>query len=324
MHMRASTSFLNKYCLTLHSSVFPAFTQPLPNPPLYPNSLPAAICPDGELVTGRGSRFILSGSEQLYEKCCQLTERITELEIALGEIASREKEMSVDGKEGLGTPGSRGVTIPVTGAAGGAGAEKRRRAGTGATAGRGVGGGGTGISEEEAVHPLLTKEKLQVKSHIDLITRPRPGRRFEKNVGGVGSSSAGTGAGGSGGRTTTSNVPGEMGRSQGGLIKTESGSSGIGGGKSNTPGGGMNPDLVLDQFLGMMGGYHPLFSTAPGDAVLPPHPHPHSGEVPHALLTALQSRIHARIKRFIPFEMMGQMQAQLKILYGQALSSGSP
>lgn len=34
--------------------------------------------------------------------------------------------------------------------------------------------------EDAPVHPLLSKEKVQVKSHIDLVNRPRPGGRFEK------------------------------------------------------------------------------------------------------------------------------------------------
>jgi hypothetical protein len=48
----------------------------------------AAICPDGCLTTGKGSRFVLSGSEELHERIDVLTERIRELEIGLGSLHS--------------------------------------------------------------------------------------------------------------------------------------------------------------------------------------------------------------------------------------------
>ncbi|EJC99222.1 uncharacterized protein FOMMEDRAFT_94494 [Fomitiporia mediterranea MF3/22] len=41
------------------------------------------ICPEGSLVSGRGSRYILANTEQLHEKIIQLTDRIRELEDAL-------------------------------------------------------------------------------------------------------------------------------------------------------------------------------------------------------------------------------------------------
>lgn len=52
---------------------------------------PASICPDGVLVTGKGSRFVLSGSEQLHERIDVLTERVRELEEALDHAHSESK-----------------------------------------------------------------------------------------------------------------------------------------------------------------------------------------------------------------------------------------
>jgi hypothetical protein len=46
----------------------------------------AAICPDGVLVTGKGSRFILSGTEELLDQIDTLTERIRALEQGLDDV----------------------------------------------------------------------------------------------------------------------------------------------------------------------------------------------------------------------------------------------
>jgi hypothetical protein len=43
----------------------------------------AAICPEGTLVTGKGSRFILSGKEELLDRIDTLTERVRALEQGL-------------------------------------------------------------------------------------------------------------------------------------------------------------------------------------------------------------------------------------------------
>ncbi|KAH8114646.1 hypothetical protein DFH11DRAFT_1483121, partial [Phellopilus nigrolimitatus] len=41
------------------------------------------ICPEGSLVSGRGSRYILANTEQLHEKILQMSDRIRDLEEAL-------------------------------------------------------------------------------------------------------------------------------------------------------------------------------------------------------------------------------------------------
>lgn len=46
----------------------------------------ASICPDGCLTTGKGSRFVLVGSEPLHEKIDILTERVRELEAGLAAL----------------------------------------------------------------------------------------------------------------------------------------------------------------------------------------------------------------------------------------------
>lgn len=58
-------------------------------------ALLAAICPDGCLVTGKGSRFVLSGSEELHERIDILTERIRELESGLGNLQTERDPNSI-------------------------------------------------------------------------------------------------------------------------------------------------------------------------------------------------------------------------------------
>lgn len=165
----------------------------------------AAICPDGELVTGRGSRFILSGSEQLYEKNCQLTERIRELELALADIAKKERDrdrekaiaaasrqasgggVNGSGHDGSGTEGG-GVQVKKR-------SRPRSQTLTAAPTASGSASASIGVFEKidfddnEPVHPLLTREKVLLKSHIDLVNRPRPGGKFESGETGSGSGS---------------------------------------------------------------------------------------------------------------------------------------
>ncbi|KAF9561089.1 hypothetical protein CPC08DRAFT_664768 [Agrocybe pediades] len=43
----------------------------------------ASLCPDGSLTSGRGSRFILAGAEQLHEKISELSDRVRQLEEAV-------------------------------------------------------------------------------------------------------------------------------------------------------------------------------------------------------------------------------------------------
>ncbi|KAI0056559.1 hypothetical protein BV25DRAFT_1813826, partial [Artomyces pyxidatus] len=43
----------------------------------------AEICPDGSLISGKGSRFILANTEQLHEKIVSMSDRIRQLEEAL-------------------------------------------------------------------------------------------------------------------------------------------------------------------------------------------------------------------------------------------------
>ncbi|KAF8817210.1 hypothetical protein BYT27DRAFT_7205076 [Phlegmacium glaucopus] len=47
------------------------------------------LCPEGALTSGRGSRFILAGAEQLHEKIFQLSDRVRQLEDALEFLQSR-------------------------------------------------------------------------------------------------------------------------------------------------------------------------------------------------------------------------------------------
>ncbi|TFK39044.1 hypothetical protein BDQ12DRAFT_682922 [Crucibulum laeve] len=47
-----------------------------------------SLCPEGALTSGRGSRFILANTEQLHEKITTLSERVRQLEEALGILQS--------------------------------------------------------------------------------------------------------------------------------------------------------------------------------------------------------------------------------------------
>ncbi|KAF8843214.1 hypothetical protein BDN67DRAFT_964572 [Paxillus ammoniavirescens] len=49
----------------------------------------AEICPDGALTSGKGSRFILANTEQLHEKIIQMSDRIRQLEDALGTVQAK-------------------------------------------------------------------------------------------------------------------------------------------------------------------------------------------------------------------------------------------
>ncbi|KAG9315613.1 Choline/Carnitine o-acyltransferase-domain-containing protein [Chiua virens] len=49
----------------------------------------AEICPDGALTSGKGSRFILANTEQLHGKIIQMSDRIRQLEDALGSLQSK-------------------------------------------------------------------------------------------------------------------------------------------------------------------------------------------------------------------------------------------
>ncbi|PVG02732.1 hypothetical protein CPB86DRAFT_537750 [Serendipita vermifera] len=49
----------------------------------------SSICPDGQLVAGRGTRFILSNTKELHEEITALQARIQELESALAELQSQ-------------------------------------------------------------------------------------------------------------------------------------------------------------------------------------------------------------------------------------------
>ncbi|KIJ62737.1 hypothetical protein HYDPIDRAFT_114430 [Hydnomerulius pinastri MD-312] len=49
----------------------------------------AEICPDGALTSGKGSRFILANTEQLHAKIIQMSDRIRQLEDALGTVQAK-------------------------------------------------------------------------------------------------------------------------------------------------------------------------------------------------------------------------------------------
>ncbi|KAF8677359.1 Fungal specific transcription factor domain [Rhizoctonia solani] len=46
----------------------------------------SSICPDGQLTTGKGNRFVLANTEELHEKIIQLQDRISSLENALATL----------------------------------------------------------------------------------------------------------------------------------------------------------------------------------------------------------------------------------------------
>lgn len=65
----------------------PYFLQSLAYP--YPvHCAIAAICPDGQFVTGKGSRFIMAGTKRLHEKVDVLSDRIRALESGLEQLQS--------------------------------------------------------------------------------------------------------------------------------------------------------------------------------------------------------------------------------------------
>ncbi|KAH7891022.1 hypothetical protein F5I97DRAFT_1798533 [Phlebopus sp. FC_14] len=49
----------------------------------------AALCPNGTLATGQGTRFVLAATEHLHRRISKMGERIRQLEDALGEVQSR-------------------------------------------------------------------------------------------------------------------------------------------------------------------------------------------------------------------------------------------
>ncbi|PVG02735.1 hypothetical protein CPB86DRAFT_538648 [Serendipita vermifera] len=48
-----------------------------------------SICPDGQLVAGKGTRFILTNTQELHDKIGFLEARIKDLEAALAELQSK-------------------------------------------------------------------------------------------------------------------------------------------------------------------------------------------------------------------------------------------
>ncbi|KAF9224214.1 hypothetical protein BS17DRAFT_780653 [Gyrodon lividus] len=49
----------------------------------------AALCPNGSLATGQGTRFVLAATEHLHRRITKMSERIRQLEDALGELQSQ-------------------------------------------------------------------------------------------------------------------------------------------------------------------------------------------------------------------------------------------
>ncbi|KAH6912880.1 hypothetical protein BKA70DRAFT_1097541 [Coprinopsis sp. MPI-PUGE-AT-0042] len=98
----------------------------------------AEICPEGVLVSGKGTRFILANTEQLHNKIHEMSERIRILEDALGSL-HHDHEIYVRRSSNLGyNPSIQGYSD----------------------------------DEEENVpaHPLLQPELLGIKSSMGLYT----------------------------------------------------------------------------------------------------------------------------------------------------------
>ncbi|KAL4061907.1 fungal-specific transcription factor domain-containing protein [Scleroderma citrinum] len=49
----------------------------------------AALCPNGSLATGQGTRFVLAATEHLHRRIAKMSERIRQLEDALGELHAK-------------------------------------------------------------------------------------------------------------------------------------------------------------------------------------------------------------------------------------------
>ncbi|KAI5992271.1 fungal-specific transcription factor domain-containing protein [Pisolithus orientalis] len=52
----------------------------------------AALCPNGSLSTGQGTRFVLAATEHLHRQIAKMSERIRQLEDALGELQARHSK----------------------------------------------------------------------------------------------------------------------------------------------------------------------------------------------------------------------------------------
>ncbi|KAJ3495443.1 hypothetical protein NLJ89_g10620 [Agrocybe chaxingu] len=50
----------------------------------------SAICPNGSLITGQGTRFVLADTEKLHHKIAQMSDRIRQLEDALAILSPGE------------------------------------------------------------------------------------------------------------------------------------------------------------------------------------------------------------------------------------------
>lgn len=48
----------------------------------------SAICPNGSLITGQGTRFVLADTEKLHQKIAHMSDRIRQLEDALAILQS--------------------------------------------------------------------------------------------------------------------------------------------------------------------------------------------------------------------------------------------
>lgn len=100
------------------------------------------ICPEGKLVTGRGTRYILADTEKLHEKILRMADRIRTLEEALDTLHSEHWACS---------RGNSNTSVSTSAVPKNKGSKGKQR-----------------IVPEFEPHPLLSPELLQIKGQLEL------------------------------------------------------------------------------------------------------------------------------------------------------------